>query len=289
MIAALVREARPKQWVKNVLVFAGPGALGVLGEVGPLGRTATVFAAFCLVSSGVYFWNDIRDLEQDRTHPRKKFRPIAAGEIPLPVARVLGSVLTVGGPALAWSVRPEAGVILVLYAVIQLAYSVGLKHVPVLDLAIVSSGFVLRAMAGAIATQTPMSNWFVLCITFGSFFIVAGKRFAELLELGEGAVVTRRSLAEYSTVYLRQILVVSCTATAVTYCMWALESAASIDETVPLHGLTIVPMVLALLRYMLVLERGGGGAPEEVFFGDRSIQFYGLVWAVIYGFAVYAG
>jgi len=288
MIGALVREARPKQWVKNVLVFAAPGALGVLDEAGPLGRAATVFVAFCLVSAGVYFWNDIRDVEHDRAHPKKKFRPIAAGEIPMPLARVLGTVLIVGGPALAWSVRVEAGWILALYAVIQLAYSAALKHVAVLDLAIVSSGFVLRAMAGAVATRTPMSNWFVLCITFGSFFIVAGKRFAELREMGEGAVSTRRSLAEYNTDYLRQILAVSCTATAVTYCMWALESAASIDETVPLHGLTIVPMVLALLRYMLVLERGGGGAPEEVFLGDRSIQFYGLVWVVVYGLAVYA-
>ena len=287
MISALVREARPKQWLKNVLVFAAPGALGVLDQSEPLGRAVIVFVAFCLVSSGVYFWNDIRDVDQDRLHPSKQFRPIAAGLVPLPVARMVGSLLVVGGPALAWWVRPQAGAILGLYAVIQLAYSAALKHVAVLDLAIVSSGFVLRAMAGAAATKTPMSNWFVLCITFGSFFIVSGKRFAELKEMGDGAVSTRRSLAAYTVDYLRQILVVSCTATAVTYCMWALESAAKINESVPLHGLTIVPMVLALLRYMLVLEKGGGGAPEEVFLVDRSIQVYALMWVVIYGLAVY--
>lgn len=287
MIDALIREARPRQWSKNVLVFAAPGALGVLDEAGPLGRASLLFVAFCLVSSGVYYWNDIRDVEQDRLHPTKRERPIAAGLVPTGVARLVGTLLIVGGPLLGWSVRPQAGAILALYAVIQLAYSAVLKHVAVLDLAIVSSGFVLRAMAGAAATRTPMSNWFVLCITFGSFFIVAGKRFAEMKELGEGAPATRRSLAAYSTDYLRQILVVSCTATAVTYCMWALESAATVDESIPLHGLTIVPMVLALLRYMLVLEKGGGGAPEEVFFGDRSIQLYGLSWMVIYGLAVY--
>lgn len=287
MISALVREARPKQWLKNILVFAAPGALGVLDEAEPLGRAVMAFVAFCLVSAGVYFWNDIRDVEQDRLHPAKRNRPIAAGEIPMGVARAVGSLLLLGGPALAWAIRPEAGGIVALYAVIQIAYSASLKHVAVLDLAIVSSGFVLRAIVGAAATRTPMSNWFVLSITFGSFFIVAGKRFAELREMGTGAASTRRSLAAYTTDYLRQILVVSCTATAVTYCMWALESAGKIDETVPLHGLTIVPMVLALLRYMLVLERGGGGAPEEVFLGDRSIQFYGLVWVVVYGLAVY--
>lgn len=288
MIGALVREARPKQWVKNVLVFAAPGALGILDEAGPLGRAMVTFAAFCIVSAGVYFWNDIRDVEQDRLHPTKKSRPIAAGEIPLGIARALGTLLLLGGPALAWWIRPEAGAILALYAVIQLAYSTALKHVAVLDLAIVSSGFVLRAIAGAAATKTPMSNWFVLCITFGSFFIVTGKRYAELREMGDGAASTRRSLAAYTIDYLRQILVVSCTATAVTYCMWALESAGEINETIPLHALTIVPMVLALLRYMLVLERGGGGAPEEVFLGDRSIQLYGLAWVVVYGLAVYS-
>lgn len=287
MLSALIREARPKQWLKNALVFAAPGALGVLDQAGPLGRAAMVFVAFCLVSSGVYYWNDIRDVDQDRLHPTKRTRPIAAGLVPLGVARVVGTLLILGGPALAWSIRAEAGAILALYAVIQIAYSAALKHVAVLDLAIVSSGFVLRAMAGAAATETPMSNWFVLCITFGSFFIVAGKRFAELKELGDGAVSTRKSLAAYTTEYLRQILVVSCTATAVTYCMWALESAAKIDESIPLHGITIVPMVLALLRYMLVLEKGGGGAPEEVFLADRSIQLYGLCWVAIYGLAVY--
>ena len=288
MIGALLDEARPKQWLKNALVFAAPGALGVLDETGPLGRAVLVFVAFCLVSSGVYYWNDIRDVEQDRAHPVKRSRPIAAGRIPLAAAGVIGSLLLVGGPALAWTVRPEAGWILALYAAIQIGYSAALKHVAVLDLAIVSSGFVLRAMAGAVATRTPMSNWFVLCITFGSFFIVAGKRYAEMREMGDGVAVTRKSLASYTVEYLRQILVVSCTATVVTYCMWALESASKIDESVPLHGLTIVPMVLALLRYMLVLERGGGGAPEEVFLSDRSIQFYGMSWVLIYGLAVYA-
>jgi decaprenyl-phosphate phosphoribosyltransferase len=192
------------------------------------------------------------------------------------------------GPALAYAVRPAAGGIIALYAFLTIGYSTWWKHIPVLDLALVASGFVLRAMVGAAATQTPMSTWFVLCITFGSFFIVAGKRFAELLELGDKAVLTRASLKAYSLTYLRQLLVVSCTATVVTYCIWAFENAAIAQESIPFHGLSIVPMVLALLRYLLVLENGGGGAPEEVFFNDRWIQAYGAVWVVVYGLAVYA-
>jgi decaprenyl-phosphate phosphoribosyltransferase len=207
--------------------------------------------------------------------------------VPLPLAKVLGVLLLVGGPVLAASVRLEAGAIVALYAVLTIAYSSWLKHVALLDLAIVASGFVLRAMSGAAGTETPMSNWFVLCTTFGSFFIVTGKRFAELVEMGDNAGATRASLRDYSVPYLRQLLVVSCTATVVTYCMWAFENASNAGEVLPFHALSIVPMVLALLRYLMVLENGGGGAPEEVFFRDRSIQLYGLAWVVVYALAVY--
>jgi decaprenyl-phosphate phosphoribosyltransferase len=287
MILACLKEARPSQWTKNVLVFSAPAALGVLNEWSSLGKTLVVFLAFCLVASGTYYWNDIMDVEQDRLHPKKRNRPIASGAVPLPVARVVGSVLLLTGPALAYAVRPAAGGIIALYAFLTIGYSTWWKHIPVLDLALVASGFVLRAMVGAAATQTPMSTWFVLCITFGSFFIVTGKRFAELLELGDKAILTRASLKAYSLTYLRQLLVVSCTATVVTYCIWAFENAAIAQESIPFHGLSIVPMVLALLRYLLVLENGGGGAPEEVFFNDRWIQAYGAVWVVVYGLAVY--
>ncbi len=287
MIKAIIKEARPNQWTKNVLVFAAPGALGVLTQWEPLWKTIVMFVAFCLVSSGTYYWNDIQDVEQDRLHPKKKFRPVASGAIPLPVARVIGSILLVGGPALAASVRLEAGGVVALYAALTIAYSSRLKHVALLDLAIVAAGFVLRAMAGAAGTQTPMSNWFLLCTTFGSFFIVTGKRFAELVEMGDQAASTRASLKSYTVQYLRQVLVVSCTATVVTYCMWAFENSTNSGEAFPFHSLSIIPMVLALLRYLMVLENGGGGAPEEVFIRDRSLQLYGLVWVVIYGLAVY--
>ena len=287
MISSLLKEARPHQWMKNVLVFAAPGALGVLNEWEPLWKTMLIFVAFCMTASGTYYWNDIKDVEQDKLHPKKKFRPIASGQIPLTVAKIVGTLLLVGGPLVAGLIRKEAGAIVALYALLTISYSSWLKHVALLDLAIVASGFVLRAMSGAAGTETPMSNWFVLCTTFGSFFIVAGKRFAELVEMGESAGSTRASLRDYTVSYLRQLLVVSCTATVVTYCMWAFENASNVEEVVPFHALSIVPMVLALLRYLMVLENGGGGAPEEVFLRDRSIQIYGFAWVVIYALAVY--
>jgi decaprenyl-phosphate phosphoribosyltransferase len=288
VIKAILKEARPHQWMKNVLVFAAPGALGVLNEWEPLWKTTVIFIGFCLSASGTYYWNDIKDVAQDKLHPKKRFRPIASGAIPLPFAKVLGTVLLIGGPLVAALIRLEAGAIVALYALLTISYSSWLKHVALLDLAIVASGFVLRAMSGAAGTETPMSNWFVLCTTFGSFFIVTGKRFAELVEMGDNAGSTRASLRDYSVQYLRQLLVVSCTATVVTYCMWAFENATNADEAIPFHALSIVPMVLALLRYLMVLENGGGGAPEEVFLRDRSIQLYGLAWVIIYALAVYA-
>jgi decaprenyl-phosphate phosphoribosyltransferase len=289
MIRALIKEARPTQWSKNLLVFAAPSALGVLTQWEPLWRTVLVFVAFCMTASGTYYWNDIKDVVQDRIHPKKRFRPIASGDIPIATAKIVGTVLLAGGPVLAFFIRPEAGMVIGFYAVLTACYSTWLKHIPLLDLAVVASGFVLRAMAGAVGTKTPMSTWFVLCITFGSFFIVTGKRFAELVEMGDSAGQTRASLQAYSVTYLRQVLVLSCTATVVTYCMWAFENANAAEEWLPFHELSIVPMVLALLRYLMVLENGGGGAPEEVFTKDRSIQFYGGVWVIIYGLAVYVG
>ena len=290
MLRALLKESRPKQWLKNVLVFAAPGALGALDEVDIFSKAVVVFVAYCLVSSGLYFWNDILDIEADRLHPKKSKRPIASGRISLPMARVIGSALVVLGILLSALPRLESAAVLMLYAVLTFAYSIKLKHVVLLDLAVVASGFVLRAVAGAVATETDMSQWFVICITFGSLFIVAGKRFAELREMGADASRTRAILAEYTEPYLRLIIGVSVTTTMVAYCLWAFESAdiSAMSNGFPFYELSIVPMILAVLRYVLVLERGWGSAPEEVFVRDRHIQAFAAAWMVIYGLGVYA-
>jgi decaprenyl-phosphate phosphoribosyltransferase len=291
---ALVREARPKQWLKNVLVFAAPAAAGVIDEPTELGRSLLAFVAMCLVSSGTYYWNDLFDLEADRSHPTKQHRPIASGLIPLPIARGVGvGLLLAGCGVAALTGRWQAVVVVAFYAVLTLSYTVIWKHVAVLDLVVVASGFVLRAAAGAVATDVAMSDWFVLVTTFGSLFIVAGKRYAELHELGEGATLTRATLGDYSLQYLRMVVSVACGGTLISYCMWAFERAnerlATNDLELPLYQLTIVPMLAALLRYLLVLERGNGhgAAPEDVFSDDRVLQLLGLAWVVTFGLAVY--
>ena len=161
-LPAPIRALRPRQWVKNVLVVLAPLAAGWLFRPEVLRGVALAFIAFCLVSSAVYLLNDIRDVEEDRLHPKKRFRPIAAGELSVPVAAVMAIVLGLGGLTLGYLVDPALAITLVVYVVIQILYSTVLKHLPVIDLAVVSSGFLLRAIAGGVAIGVPLSQWFLL-------------------------------------------------------------------------------------------------------------------------------
>jgi decaprenyl-phosphate phosphoribosyltransferase len=287
MIGSLFKEARPKQWAKNILVFAAPGAAGVLSQSDVLTKALITFVAFCLASSGTYFWNDILDVDADRSHPTKRNRPIASGALPLGVARVVGTLLLVGGPALAFAANWQAGVACIGYVVLTTSYSAVWKHIAVVDLVAVAAGFVIRAIAGAAATNVHMSTWFVLCTTFGSLFIVSGKRYAELRELGDMPTTTRATLDEYSLDFLRTVLAISCGATLVSYCIWAFESKELGGTTWPSYELSIVPMLTALLRYLLIIEQGHGAAPEEIFAADRTLQVLGVVWLVVFASGVY--
>ena len=228
VISGLIRTARPKQWLKNVLVFAAPGAAGVLNQGSELGLTIIVFVAFCFAASAVYYWNDLIDVTADRRHPTKRDRPIAAGDVPISAARVVGVIAPFVALGLAGLTgRWQTVAVIGIYLVVNLAYNFGLKDIPVVELLVVASGFVLRAGAGAVAVDVPMSRWFVLCTTFGSLFIVAGKRYAELNELGTGAG-TRATLEMYTVGYLRIVLSISCGAALLSYCVWAFETSAEV-------------------------------------------------------------
>jgi decaprenyl-phosphate phosphoribosyltransferase len=270
-------------------VFAAPGAAGVLDQKSALWATIVIFVAFCLASSGTYFWNDLLDAENDRNHPVKQHRPIASGAIPVGVGRLVGTLLLVAGIGLAATTRWQAAVVVAAYVVLTSLYSTVLKHIAVVDLVAVAAGFVLRAVAGAVATDVLMSKWFSLTISFASLFIVAGKRYAELRDLGDDAQ-TRATLDDYSLGFLRIVLSVSCGAALVTYCIWAFdrrEVAAS--TTWPFYELSIIPMATALLRYTLILEQGHGAAPEEIFAHDRVLQILGLIWITVFAIGVYWG
>ena len=287
MLSALLRESRPKQWLKNLLVFAAPGAAGVLDQGDNLLLAVLAFVSFCFAASGIYIWNDLLDVEADRRHPTKRNRPIASGALSVGAARVAGVAFPIIALGFAAATgRWQTVAVVATYIVITIAYTLRLKHVPVVDVVTVAAGFVLRAAAGAVAVDVPMSRWFVLCITFGSLFIVVGKRYAELNEVGNEAG-TRATLEVYSVGYLRILLSMSLAGVLISYCVWAFETSAAADSGWPLYELSIVPMLMALMRYLLVLEEGGGAAPEEVFAGDRLLQFLGLCWVIVYGLAVY--
>jgi decaprenyl-phosphate phosphoribosyltransferase len=286
LLRALIKQARPKQWVKNVLVFAAPGAAGVLDNGDFLVPTLIMFVSFCMVASGGYYWNDLLDVEQDRNHPTKRFRPIASGAIPLGLAWGVGGFLLVGGIALAAAASWKACIAAAAYVVLTAGYSAVLKKIAVVDLVVVAAFFVLRAIGGAVAADVPMSTWFLLTTSFASLFIVSGKRFAELREVGDDAQ-TRATLDQYTLRYLRDVVAISLAAAMVSYCIWAFDTKEIAGTTWPFYELSIVPMATALLRYLLILEQGHGAAPEEIFLADRTLQVLGVVWAVVFGLGVY--
>lgn len=287
-LAVAVHEARPRQWLKNVLVLAAPAAAGVLDEWPSLWRTIVAFLAMCAAASGTYFINDIADVESDRRHPTKRDRPVAAGSLPIPVAATTGMVLLTGALALAaLTSRPQLVIVVAAYIAVTLLYTAWLKHIAVVDLIAVAMGFVLRAVAGATAVDVPMSNWFLLCISFGSLFIAAGKRYAELLQFGDDAVRMRPSLDAYNAAFLRLVLGLSAGVTVLAYCFWAFDKAGTAPVSWPMYQLSIVPVATALLRYCLILETGRGGTPEEVFLSDRTLQAIGAVWLVIFAIGLY--
>src|SRR5271166_1170897 len=207
VITGVVKAMRPRQWVKNVLVLAAPLSAAGRGhryDYGQLGiQVLVAFVVFSLAASAVYLINDVRDVEADREHPTKRFRPIAAGVVPEWLAYTLAAVLGVASLAIAWMVTPNLALVMAIYIAIQLAYCFGLKHQAVIDLCIVSSGFLIRAIAGGVATDIPLSQWFLLVMAFGSLFMAAGKRYAELQLAERTGAKIRKSLESYTSTYLR--------------------------------------------------------------------------------------
>ena len=284
----LVRALRPRQWVKNVLVLAAPLAAGRVLEPDVLGPTVVAFALFCLAASAVYLVNDSIDVEEDRRHPKKRFRPIAAGIVPRPLAVGLAAVLfTVALVAAVLLTRPALAWVLASYVVIQLAYCVFLKNQPVIDLGVVASGFLLRGIAGGVAAGLLLSQWFLLVAAFGSLFMVAGKRYSELVLVGDAAA-TRKTLREYSASYLRFVWSLSAGVACTAYSLWAFEMGRT-HEGVPWATLSIAPFVLGILRYAVDVDKGEAGAPEEIVLGDRVLLILGLLWAATVGMGVFSG
>ena len=290
LATGLVTALRPRQWVKNVPVFAAPAA--ALGDARyaydyreVLVKVLLAFVVFSLAASSVYLVNDSRDVEADRAHPTKRFRPIAAGVVPEWLAYVLAVVLGVASLAISWLVTPDLALVMAIYIGIQLAYCFGLKHQPVIDICIVSSGFLIRAIAGGVAADVPLSQWFLLMMAFGSLFRAAGKRYAELQLAERTGAKIRKSLESYTSSYLRFVWTLSATALVLCYGLWAFERDATGGTS--WFVISMVPFTIAILRYAVDVDGGMAGEPEEIALKDRVLQLLALAWIGTIGAAVF--
>jgi decaprenyl-phosphate phosphoribosyltransferase len=282
---SLIRTARPRQWAKNVLVFGAAVVGGALLSPELLIRTMWAFLAFCLASSGMYYVNDIVDRQVDQQHPRKRLRPLAAGQLGVPTAVAVAVLLCLGGLGMAaWAGGPELGAVLLGYLLLALAYTLWLRGIVLLDVAAVAGLFVIRAVAGGVAVNVPLSSWFLIVACFGALFISAGKRRAEHHDLGQARGGHRKTLDEYSESYLRYIMSSASTVTIAAYCLWAYEGPSG--RSVP-SAISILPFVLGIYRYAMLLDAGSGDAPEVIVLRDRPLQLCGLLWILLVALGVY--
>jgi decaprenyl-phosphate phosphoribosyltransferase len=287
----VVRAMRPRQWSKNVLVFAAPAAASVLGHWSVLWRVVAAFFIFCAAASGHYLINDVLDAEQDRHHPTKRGRPVASGELPATVATGAGIALIVVGLVGAALLGPWGFVLVVAsYLALTISYSLWLKRQPVMELAVVASGFVLRAVAGGVVAHVYLSTWFLVFTSFAALFVVTGKRYAEHARLGEDRGFHRSVLDEYTESFLRSTLTICASVTVATYCLWAFDRTGLLA-----HGghhqvwieLTVVPLVLTVLHIFRLLDAGKGGEPERLALHDHVLQGYGLMWVACMAIGLY--
>ncbi|MBM7771187.1 decaprenyl-phosphate phosphoribosyltransferase [Actinokineospora baliensis] len=287
VLAGLLRTARPRQWVKNVLVLAAPFTANRVFEQEVLLAAVIAFASFCLISSSVYLVNDAIDVVADREHPTKRNRPIASGIVPVRLAYATSAVLALAALGVSLLAGWELTVVLAVYAAVQLGYCLGLKHQPVIDLCIVASGFLLRSIAGGVAADIPLSQWFLLVTAFGSLFMVSGKRYAEIVLFEKTGAKIRSSLSKYSSSYLRFVWATAAAIMITTYSLWAFEIRATNPHNSVWAVISIVPFVIAVLRYAVDVDGGHAGTPEDIALKDRVLQVLGAGWVVCLALSIY--
>jgi decaprenyl-phosphate phosphoribosyltransferase len=283
---AAVVTVRPVQWAKNLLVIAAAGAAGALGHDDVPLRVGVAFLAFCLLASGIYAVNDVRDADEDRRHPRKRNRPVAAGELAPAAALRLGVALMIAGLVLCAVVRPLLLLVGAGYLALTLSYAVLWRRVVILDIVAIAGGFVLRAVAGGVAAPVTLSRWFIVVITCAALLVAAGKRYAELIRTAPGGIAKRHVLHFYTPARLRLILAGSGAGALFAYGVWAFEL--PIVDGIPWRPLTIIPFAAALLRYGRLVLGGEGEAPEDLMLRDRWLALAAIAWLIVFAIGVQA-
>ena len=285
---ALLASLRPRQWIKNLFVFAG--VIFSQQMLTPLLWTAVAaFAIFCGLSGAMYLFNDVVDAARDRLHPTKRLRPIASGRLSPRTASVAGALLLAGSLAAAFRITVPFGLVALAYGALLTAYSVWFKHLVILDVLTVATGFVLRAVAGAVAVDVEISGWLLICTILLALFLALGKRRHEYRSLARDASSHRPILAEYSEGFLDQMISVVTASTVTAYALYTMS-----PETVAKFHTRLLPLTLpfvlyGIFRYLYLLYRRDlGGSPSDLVVGDRALLLDALLWmlatfAIIYG------
>jgi 4-hydroxybenzoate polyprenyltransferase len=277
-LRAAIKTGRPKEWIKNVFVFAGLLFSGKFNQSHDVLEAFITFVAFCLISSAGYFVNDLLDVELDRKHPKKRFRPLAARELSEGAAKAIAPALAVVAIAIAFTVNWQVGLMVIGYGIAQVAYSLGLKQIVIIDVMTLAGLFILRVAAGASAVEAHASEWLILCTGMLAAFLGFTKRRQEAVsELHEGTS-TRPVLEHYSLPFLDQMVSMVTTGTVISYAIYTVNS--------PIIGskmmLTIPPVVYGIFRYLyLIYDRNDDRSMSGIIAGDRGIQAAGAAFAII--------
>jgi 4-hydroxybenzoate polyprenyltransferase len=285
---SLLASFRPEHWTKNLLVFAALIFSERLFDPTAVGEAVAAFAIFCGLSSAVYLVNDVADRETDRQHPVKRKRPIAAGLVSVSVA--LGAAAIVGAAAVgsAFLMSAQLGIVASLYLILMMLYSGPLKHIVIVDVLTIAIGFVLRAVAGAVAIDVTISHWLFVCTILLALFIALAKRRHELVLLADGAVSHRPILGEYSAYLLDQMIVVVAASTLISYVFYTISAETTVKFGTSLLGLTIPFPLYGLFRYLyLVHKREGGGNPADLLINDRPLLACVTLWVVAVVLIIY--
>lgn len=280
--SALIRTMRPKQWTKNLIIFAGLIFAHELFDPVSLAETVAAFFLFCLLSSAIYIVNDIKDVERDRQHPLKSKRPLASGELSIPAAWLSAAALTIFVLICSFALDSGFGFVALLYAVLLFAYSFWLKHLVILDVLTIAIGFVLRAVAGAEVIDVEFSAWLLLCTILLALFLGLSKRRHELTLLGENAQSHRKILQEYSPHLLDQMIGVVTASTLMAYALYTMD-----DRTIEKFGtsymiVTIPFVIYGIFRYLyLVHQKAKGGSPTTILVTDKPILITIVLWVLL--------
>ena len=284
-LVALLQGMRPKQWTKNLLVFAALIFAQRFDDVSAVATVTLTFALFCLISGSIYLINDIADREEDRKHPTKRHRPIASGALPVSVAATTAVILAPGGVIGCYLINIPTGHVACGYLILTLAYTFLLKQVVIIDVLAVAIGYVLRAAAGATVIEVAISPWLLICTILLALFLVLSKRRQELVGLEEGAVAHRPILGEYSSYLLDQMIAVVTASTVMSYALYTI-SERTVQEVGSNRLMYTIPFVLyGIFRYLyLVHQKNRGAAPDQVLLTDLPL----LINVILYGIAVVA-